>query len=392
MTSRNTIGEPRLDEKRNVLIFQSNLISYSETFIPAQAEKFTQFTPYYIGFGRVKGGKLPEERTLWPSYSNWGAKIREWASLFGQIDPRILRRARTVKPQILHAHFEFGGLRALPLAESLPVPLVVTCHGMDVSIDRYQWQNRPMLGDHYLARRKRLFREGHLFLGVSRFICDQMIRRGYPPEKVRLHYIGVDIEKFQPNPTAPKEPMILFVGRLIEKKGCHDLLRAMKKVAVRYPEVKLNIIGDGPQKGELEAFARQENLRVEFCGAQPPEVVRRNLDSALIFSMPSVRASNGDSEGLGIVNLEAQACGVPVVGTWHGGIPEAVEHGVTGLLSPERDSEALAENILTLLSNRTLLETMSAAARKNVVLKFDLAKQTKLLETMYLEILEQKAG
>jgi len=102
---------------------------------------------------------------------------------------------------------------------------------------------------------------------------------------------------------------------------------------------------------------------------------------------PSIRAPNGDSEGLGIVNLEAQASGIPVVGTLHGGIPEAVEHGITGLLSPERDPEALAENILTLLSDMALRTKMGLAARERMVRLFDLSQQSALLEKIYLEIL-----
>jgi colanic acid/amylovoran biosynthesis glycosyltransferase len=372
---------------RNVLIFNKNLIAFSETFIPAQAEMFTTFTPYYVGFGRIQGVKLPDERTLWPNPAPWSAKLRDWGALFGQIDPWLLGRTRKVRPEIVHAHFEFGAIRALPLAERLKVPLIVTCHGVDVTEEAYQWQNRRWLGHHFLSRRKRLFEKASLFVGVSRFICDQMLRRGYPSKKIRLHYIGVDTDKFRPDPTVAKEPTILYVGRLVEKKGSPDLLQAMKKVGRRYPDVKLKIVGNGPLRERLEAFAKEEKLNVQFCGVQPPEVIQQYLKTVLMFCMPSVRAASGDSEGLGIVNLEAQASGIPVVGTLHGGIPECVEHGVAGLLSPEHDPEALADHILTLLSDTGLRTSMGLSARARMLRDFDLREQSRLLENIYLEIL-----
>jgi glycosyltransferase involved in cell wall biosynthesis len=106
-----------------------------------------------------------------------------------------------------------------------------------------------------------------------------------------------------------------------------------------------------------------------------------------MLCMPSVRAHNGESEGLGLVNLEAQATALPVVATRHGGIPEAVEHGVTGLLCAERDPNALAENMLYLLSDGDLRTKMGIAGRARVIKKFNLKNQSELLEQYYLEFL-----
>ncbi len=378
---------PMNSGQRNVLIFHTNLLSYSETFIPAQAEKFATFTPCYAGFGRARGGWLPADRTFWPNPSKVTTRLREWGSLFGVVDPWLATYGRKIHPALIHAHFEFGGMRSLPLAERLNVPLVSTCHGMDVTETHYQWQGRFLLDAHYLKRRERFLQKAALCLGVSRFICDQMLQRGYPARKVRQHYIGVDIDKFQPDPSVPKQPMILYTGRLVEKKGSPDLLRAMKKVNAIYPEVKLTLIGDGPLRPSLAAYAHEQKLNVEFLGAQPPDVVQKHLQAALMFCMPSFRAADGNSEGLGIVNLEAQATGIPVVGTRHGGIPEAVEDGVTGLLAPERDPDALADHILALLADTTRREAMGHAGRERVTRLFDLSEQSRLLEQMYLEII-----
>jgi colanic acid/amylovoran biosynthesis glycosyltransferase len=372
--------------RKNVLIFRSNLLAYSETFIPAQTEKFQLFNPFYAGMRAVKGIILPEARTLTATSSPRIANLIRWAAIMGQMDPRFVNRVRRLQPELIHAHFEEGGLLMLPMAQRLNLPLFVTCHGYDVTT-LTRLQRPPVLGKFYRSRRRKLFQIARLCLGVSRFICDQMLRRGYPPKKVRLHYIGVDTEKFRPDPTVPKQPSILFVGRFVEKKGCADLLQAMKKVNAKYPDVKLNVIGYGVLGEELEALAREARLNVQFLGPQPQEIVQQYLKEAFMLCIPSVRAQNGDSEGLGIVNLEAQASGIPVIGTLHGGIPEAVEHGVTGLLSPPHQPDALAANILTLLSDRALRTNMGFAARERMVRLFDLTKQSALLEEIYLEML-----
>lgn len=378
---------PNHSARNNVLIFRSSLLFYSETFIPSQAEKFQIFTPFYIGFRRVKGVKLPDERTLPISSSKLVVKLRQWGAILGQIDPWFENAARQIRPKLVHAHFEGDGIRALPLAERLNVPLAVTCHGYDVTVQRRDWEHQPVMGKYFEGLRKKLFETASLFFGVSRFICDQMLKNGYPPKKIRLHYIGVDTERFRPDPTIPKQPMFLFVGRLVEKKGCGNLFQAMKQVNAKYPDIKLNVIGNGCLKEDLEAFAREEKLNIQFCGVLPPEIIQKYLKAALLLCMPSLRAKNGDSEGLGIAILEAQAVGIPVVGTLHGGIPEAMEHGVTGLLSPERDPDALAANILTLLSDTALRTKMGLAARERMIRLFDLSQQSALLEKIYLEVL-----
>jgi glycosyltransferase involved in cell wall biosynthesis len=372
-------------EGRNVIIFRDNLLAYSETFIPAQAEKFEHFVPIYTGLRRVKGIKLPEDRTV-VARTHPIARLPGWGRIFGQMDPWFKNKLREFKPALIHAHFEDCGVIAVPLSASLNVPLIVTCHGNDVTAAAAGGQRRSSRED-YKTQREEMFQKAAAFIGISRFICDQMLRKGYPRDKIRLHYIGVDVDRFQPDPSAPKQPVILYVGRLVPKKGCADLLRAMKKVNARYPEIKLKLCGSGPLLDELQSFARDERINVEFCGIQTPEAIQKMLQSALISCIPSVRAEDGDSEGLGIVNLEAQACGVPVVGTNHGGIPESVEDQVTGLLSPERDPDALAENILALLSDAALREKMGSAGRQRMLQRFNLKHQSSILEKMYHEFI-----
>jgi colanic acid/amylovoran biosynthesis glycosyltransferase len=121
----------------------------------------------------------------------------------------------------------------------------------------------------------------------------------------------------------------------------------------------------------------------EFKGAQPGDVVRAELCSARVFCVPSVRAATGDSEGLGIVFAEAQAMGVPVVSSFHGGIPEVVCNGRTGLLAPERDHGQLAQHIMRFFADETFWEDCSRNAVKWIVESFDIQRQTSGLEEIY---------
>ena len=349
------------------------------------------FVPFYAGFREVQETRLPAERTRLLSDGSMTGRVRLANYRLTQRDPAWTARLRHLRPALVHAHFEWGGKDALPLARALRVPLIVTCHGKDVTEraeDKSGWLGRRL----HAGRRRRLLSEGTLFLAVSDFIRRRMLARGYPPERTRVHYIGVDTGKFAPPAGAkPREPLVVFIGRLIEKKGCEYLIRAMAEAAPALGETELVIIGDGPLRPSLEALAKDKLRRHRFLGKQSPEQIRDWLGRARLFSMPSVEATSGDSEGFGIVFIEAQSMGVPVVSFRHGGIPEAVAHGVTGLLSDERDWRGLAANLATLCQDEARWQQMSAAARRRVVEMFDLSRQTRTLETLYEETISQAA-
>jgi glycosyltransferase involved in cell wall biosynthesis len=232
-------------------------------------------------------------------------------------------------------------------------------------------------------RYRTLWDKASLFLCVSRFIRAEAIDAGFPPGKLVVHRIGIDSRKFHPS-SAPKGcRVVLFVGRLVEKKGCEVLLRAMAIVCATAPDALLVIIGDGPLRHPLGALASALNVDATFLGAQAPADVHSWMQKATVFCVPSQRAENGDSEGLGMVFLEAQACGIPVVSTLHGGIPEAVENGETGLLAPEGNVQALAQALIAYLLDSELAERHGAAGRARVVREFDLHEQTACLEGIY---------
>ena len=211
---------------------------------------------------------------------------------------------------------------------------------------------------------------------------------GYPADRTIVHSIGVDVERFKPPLVRELGKMVLFVGRLVEKKGCASLLEAMAEVQQRLPAVELVVIGGGPLHAKYEARAAGLRVRCRFLGTQSPATVREWMARASVFCVPSVVAASGDTEGFGMVFIEAQAMGLPVVSTLSGGIPEAVEHGETGLLVTERDPRGLATALLVLLENDELWQRYSAAGRTRVVAQFNLLQQTERLENVFAQLLE----
>jgi glycosyltransferase involved in cell wall biosynthesis len=211
---------------------------------------------------------------------------------------------------------------------------------------------------------------------------------GYPADRTIVHSIGVDVERFKPpGILRPREKSVLFVGRLVEKKGCGTLIEAMASVQRCCPAAELVVIGDGPLRANYEARAVALGVRCRFLGVQPAAVVRDRMSRASVFCVPSVVAATGDAEGFGMVFIEAQAMGLPVVSTLSGGIPEAVNNGETGLLVAERDSAALAAAILRLMQDDELWQQYSLAGRRNVVSHFNLAQQTGRLENLFDHLL-----
>lgn len=324
---------------------------------------------------------MPADRTL---AINWlpgiTGKIREAPFRRFGFAPFYFRRLQKLRPVILHAHSGPAGLAALRLSERLGIPQVVTFHGFDATakVMSPRYGNRD-----YLRRKHVLMQKSAVFLAVSQFIRDRLLEQGFPQDKVLVHYTGVDTEFFKPVPAARRDPIVLFVSRLYEGKGCEYAIRAMAKVQSALPEVELVIIGDGSLRSGLERMAKEKLRRYRFLGVQPPEVVRHWMNRARVFTTPSVTVKSGGTEAFGMVFAEAQAMRLPVVSFRSGGIPEVVEHGETGLLARERDWEALAHNIDLLFRSEGTWQRMGEAGRRRVCERFDLKTQSVCLEQIY---------
>jgi len=277
---------------------------------------------------------------------------------------------------------------------ALGLPMLVSLYGYDINIDRRWWES----GKGGLRRRSyprqllQLASQPNIhFLAVSECIRQRAIAYGIPPDKVTVSYLGADTEDFSPGniPIAQRPKRVLFVGRLVEKKGATYLLKAFASVRTQFQDAELAIVGDGPMRSELHRLAASLNISVEFHGALTSNQVKAQMDQARILCVPSVTAENGDAEGLPMIILEAQAAGLPVVTSARGGVGEAVLHLKTGLAFPERSVSDLADNLIKGLSDDCLLQLVSEQARAQVFSRFDLKVSLKKLQAVYDEMSSQ---
>jgi len=373
--------------KHRIIVYRHQLFKYSEPFIVAQAQSCSKFTPIYVG--RKAIDSCPDAAEV----ITLGEK--DFLSLARHVflrdpTPFLKRGLKNKKPVLLHAHFGVEGVYALPLAQELDIPLITTFHGFDVTTStkhlllagKISWLN-------YALFRHELAKFGNLFLCVSNYLRNRLINMGFPKDRTITHYIGVDLTEIYPNFRREESNLILHVARLVEKKGTEYLLEAFRKIVANSKKYTLMIVGDGPLKKKLENKVLSYGLQdyVIFLGSLSHNKVLALMQNAAVLVQPSITAGSGDTEGLGIVFLEAAASGIPVIGTQHGGIPEAVIDNVTGFLVPERSVDAIAEKLVILLKDKLLRMKMGCAGRKMVEERFDIRRQSEILESIYKSLL-----
>lgn len=370
-----------------VLIYTDRVLPGSCTFIREQAEALTRFVPYYAGSQAVEGLSLDPVRKIVVNPGTVPGKVREVIYKATFQAPSFHRAIARKRPALIHAHFGPDGYDALHIAEMLDVPLITTLHGYEVTTKREHALKANYRFRRYIRNRATLQANGTRFIAVSNFIRDRMLEQGFPAEKIMVHYIGVDVERFQPDPDAERGMSILFVARFVPKKGGEHLIRAMQRVQAQNPAIELLMVGDGPLRSQWESLAAETLQRYRFLGWQSPEDVKVLMQTARVFCVPSIVEERGDAEAFGIVFAEAQACGLPVVSFASGGIPEAVAHGETGWLASEGNVDMLAGYILQLCADDGLWRRFSASGVRRIREQFNLATQTAELERIYQALL-----
>ena len=377
------------------LVFRKRILPWSETFIASQSGAMARYAPVLVGYSRDPGGAayvIGRPQLLLNDHSAFPALEKFLLKSAGRAPRRWLRAIAETQPVVLHAHFGSSALPASRIARALRIPLVVTYHGMDITVAATTRAE--------VERRHRAFAAADRVIAVSGFIAEVLRKAGCPPEKITVHFIGVDTARFTPwagHGAAPdartaaearSATEVLFVGRLVEKKGVTHLIRAMQEVRRTVPAAELVLAGDGPLRTALEKECLVHGVPARFLGVQTPEQVIGLMRRAAVLCGPSIADSRGNAEGLPITFLEAQACGLPVIASMSGGTGEGIVHGETGMLFTPGDERALAGHLLAMLgpSNDALRHRVSIAARRYIEQQFDLERQTAALETIYDEV------
>jgi len=275
---------------------------------------------------------------------------------------RLLRQQRFA---LIHAHWLLpqGMLAVMALALShRKILLVCTSHGGDLFALR---------GKFFQRLKRWVVDKSKVVSVVSQVMQNTVINMGVTPDKVKVISMGVDLQnRFIPDHAVKRNPgEILFVGRLVEKKGVRILIEAMPAVLAMYPSACLSVAGAGPLETNLRQLVRQLNISdsVHFLGmvaqSQLPQLYQR---SALAV-FPFVVAKNGDQEGFGLVQVEAMGCECPIIASDLPVIHDIITHGENGFLVPTGKSEFLAQTIIKLLSNPDLGHKLAREARKRVM-------------------------
>jgi glycosyltransferase involved in cell wall biosynthesis len=281
----------------------------------------------------------------------------------------------------LHIYFGQIAVHLLPLIRAWNNPSIVSFHGADVMVD----MNKPA----YREATLQMLDSVTLVLVRSESLRVALIDLGCDPEKIEVQRTGIPLEEFPFRDRAvPKNGAWRFVqaGRLIEKKGLPVTLRAFEVFVRQYPNATLSIAGEGPLLRELETLTRELKIakRVSFTGFLSQEQLREIYYRSHIFLHPSQTGHDGNQEGIPNSMLEAMATGLPVFATEHGGIPEAIENGVSGVLVPERDEFALVETLLDAVQEPSFLSGIAEIGAQAMRRNFDLATQAQRLEEIYL--------
>ena len=284
--------------------------------------------------------------------------------------PSIVANAKqTFTADVFLVHFGYAGALANKLRELgvLKGKQATVFHGADIS-------RRHILEEHKLDY-VNLFRQSELMLPISNLWKNKLIEMGCPPEKIHVTRMGIEPEKFnfQPRQAFQTPLRIVSVARLTEKKGLDVAVKASAILKQRGGQFQYTIIGNGDQDEMMRDFIAREGMEdcVSMPGFKPQEEIRRALSEADIFLLPSKTAADGDMEGIPVALMEAMAVGLPVVSTFHSGIPELIENNVSGWLVEEDDPEALAETLLKLSQGEVDVAPVVAAARHKVETEFN---------------------
>lgn len=262
------------------------------------------------------------------------------------------------KFDVIHAHWPFPhALIALGACKLFRIPLVLNFHGAELLLIRKKKWIRPIM--------KFIIRQANAIFANSHFTASKI--RELVPVSVEWSPYGSPLASgtIPPAHARTGRYKVLFVGRHIERKGVEYLIRASAKLDPKRFEIR--IVGKGNLTEPLKELAQKispEN--VTFTGTLSPDELRSEYQNANCFVLPAIVDSKGDTEGLGVVLIEAMQYGLPVISTDVGGIPDVVVNGETGILVPEKNSEALAAAIENLESSTALEAKLLKGAEKRI--------------------------
>ena len=292
---------------------------------------------------------------------------------------------------IIHCHYGRNGLKAILLKDLgvIDGKIIVTFHGYDIS--HYLQTYGDRVYDY-------LFQRADLLQPISQHWYQKLISLGCDPNWVwlQVHHMGIDCHKFVPsknNVDNLEKINIVGIARLVEKKGLTYGIQAVARLIKKYPKLQLSyqIVGDGVLRTELEAQIERLGVtkQIKLLGWKKQQEVQDIISQADIILAPSITSPQGDCEGIPVSLMEAMAQAMPVVSTYHSGIPELVEDGVTGYLVEEKQVDALTQKLEHLVNNPNLRQQMGFAGREKVLRSYNIELLCDRLVETYQKLLNK---
>ena len=346
-------------------------------YLPQLPEHYVARVMKGIGLIAGSGWKSPRRVMRSLDSSRYGQQATSLRLLYAAIP--FLNKHYTY--DIIHCHFGTFGLRGLFLRDIgvLSGRLVTTFHGADITEAVRAYGRRVY---------SRLFASGDLFLPISQRWKDALIDLGCPAEKTVVHHMGIDCTEFafRSREMAVNGTIrLISVCRLVEKKGIEYAVHAVSKLIKANYRMHYDIIGDGPLREDLQKLIAELGVTgaITVHGQKTKTDVIAYLQRAHLLLAPSVTGKNGDQEGIPVALMEAMAMGLPVVSTWHSGIPELVKDSVCGFLVPEHDADALAGRIAHLAEHPEIWSALGRKGRTIVEQEFNIDRLNKRLISIF---------
>ncbi len=281
------------------------------------------------------------------------------------------------KNNITHLNCFFGnaGEFLVQLKSLLPIKTIVSFHGLDTA-------------EKSLSIYKNLKKYCDSYFVLSNSMKKDLISAGFNQKIINVVKTGLDFSNMPVNEQFPRKNQILYVGRLVEKKSITDAISAFKLICKKHPEFKLVVVGDGPLMARAVNNVEKFNLidSVIFLGQQHPSNVYKLMLKSKLFFLPSKTASNGDKEGIPVTIIEAQALGLPVVSTYHAGIPEGVIENKTALLFNEGDVYTMSKGLERLITDKELWNRFSQNAKKYAIENYSIDIRVKKILEVFKRI------
>jgi glycosyltransferase involved in cell wall biosynthesis len=359
----------------NLAIFSPSQNSYSETFIQAHKNYIKADKLYYIYGGRFQNMHIENEGQLIKPKKQF--LLKGIAKLSSEnykdvLENEALKRLKALKVDVALVEYGNHAMKLLPLLKKGNLPFVVHFHGYDASVNTIIEQNNNY---------KDLFEVASSVIAVSKFMYNSLKEMGCPVNKLVYNVYGANPIFGERKPQFSKK-QALAIGRFVDKKAPYYTILAFQQVVIKHKDAKLLMAGQGVLINMCKNLIRYLGLEnnVKLLGVITSKEVSQLMQESYCFVQHSITSENGDQEGTPLAVLESALSALPVVSTYHAGIPDVIEHEKTGLLCKEHDVNGMAKNLIRLFDDVGYAKTLGKNARKMHLDQFSLNRHIKSIE------------